>query len=284
MKFSLSILGLALLLVGIARAETLRSQAFTDTAAAAARAAVPSAQVAVKGDLQLEARGPGGARITLDLGNTYEIYLRSPQRLDDLIHHAADALVDAMRFDHAKVDRSRIIPVLKPRRWLDGLLQAQRTQTTSAQSPEFLTEPFNTELAVVYAEDLPSTTHFLMARDDFGDRAQLRNLALGNLRRLLPEIEIQPDGDGIFRVGAGGVYETSLLLIDAIWSSGQVKVDGDIVVAVPDRGVLLVTGSRNRAGIARLRAMAAELATGPYALTSALFIRSDGKFVKFEGN
>jgi hypothetical protein len=136
MKFSLSILGLALLLVGIARAETLTSQAFTDTAAAAARAAVPSAQVAVKGDLQLEVRGPGGARITLDLGNTYEIYLRSPQRLDDLIHHAADALVDAMRFDHAKVDRSRIIPVLKPRRWLDGLLQAQRTQTTSAQSPE----------------------------------------------------------------------------------------------------------------------------------------------------
>jgi uncharacterized protein YtpQ (UPF0354 family) len=189
-----------------------------------------------------------------------------------------------MRFGRAKVDRSRIIPVLKPRLWVDGVLQAQRTQTTAAQSPEFLTEPFNMELTVVYAEDLPSTTHFLMGRDEVGDRAQLRNLALGNLRRLLPEIEMQPDGDGIFRISAGGVYETSLLLVDAIWSSGQLKVDGDIVVAVPDRGVLLVTGSRNRPGIARLHAMAAELATGPYALTSALFVRRDAKFVKFEGD
>jgi hypothetical protein len=134
---------------------------------------VPSAQVAVKGDLQLEARCPGGAKVTLDLDNTYELYLHSPQRLDDLIRHAANALVDTMRFDHAKVDRSRIIPILKPRRWVDGILQAQRTQMTAAQSTEFLTEPFNTELAVVYAEDLPSTTHFLMARDNVGDRAQL---------------------------------------------------------------------------------------------------------------
>src|SRR5262249_16996182 len=93
MKFLSSILGLVFLLVGIARAETPRPKAFT-AAAAAARAAVPSAQVAVKGDLQLEARSPGGAKVTLDLGNTYELYLHSPQRLDDLIRHAADALVD----------------------------------------------------------------------------------------------------------------------------------------------------------------------------------------------
>ena len=44
---------------------------------------------------------------------------------------------------------------------------------------------------------------------------------------------------------AGGDYEASLLLFDDIWRDGQVKVDGDIVVAVPAKDVLLVTGSNN---------------------------------------
>jgi uncharacterized protein YtpQ (UPF0354 family) len=105
-----------------------------------------------------------------------------------------------------------------------------------------------------------------------------------NLRRLLPKIDVESGADGILRMSVGGDYDASLLLADDIWSSGRIKVDGDIVVAVPGKGVLLVTGSRNRAAIARLRARAAELATGPYGLTPALFVYRDGKFVKFEAN
>ena len=59
-------------------------------------------------------------------------------------------------------------------------------------------------------------------------------------------------------MSAGGNYEASLLLIDDIWSSGQVKVNGDIVVAIPTRDVLLVTGSRNRSGLKRVRELAAK--------------------------
>ena len=88
--------------------------------------------------------------------------------------------------------------------------------------------------------------------------------------------------DHVLLIEAGGSYEASLLLADGIWSSGQITVDGDIVVAVPSRDALLVTGSRNRRGIARLRAMAAELAAGTYALTPTLFVYRDGKFVRFE--
>ena len=91
-------------------------------------------------------------------------------------------------------------------------------------------------------------------RDDVGDRARLRNLALGNLNRLLPKIQMRPGADGVSLITADGVYDASLLLADALWSSGQIEVEGDIVVAAPAKGPLLVTGSRNRAGIARLRA------------------------------
>lgn len=285
MRFLLSILSLTLLVVGIARAETLSSQAFTDAAAAAARAAMPSAQVTVKGNLYLETRSAAGEEIATDLRNAYETYLRSPERRDDIIRSYIGVLVETVTFGDAKaaLDRSRIIPVLKPQRWVDAARQVQK-EAKIKPAPEILTEPFNSELTIVYAEDRPQAVRYLTTRDDIGDRARLRNLALGNLHRLLPKIEMREGADHIFLIEAGGNYEASLLLADGIWSSGQIKVDGDIVVAVPGRSALFVTGSRNRSGIARLRAMAAELATRPYALTPTLFIYRDGKFVKFEGD
>jgi uncharacterized protein YtpQ (UPF0354 family) len=89
---------------------------------------------------------------------------------------------------------------------------------------------------------------YLMTSDDVGDRAKLRQLALGNLHRMLANIEMREGADHVFLIEAGGIYEASLLLADGIWSSDQIKVDGDIVVAVPDRSALLVTGSNNRKG------------------------------------
>jgi uncharacterized protein YtpQ (UPF0354 family) len=59
-------------------------------------------------------------------------------------------------------------------------------------------------------------------------------------------------------------------------------VKGDIVVAVPARDVVLVTGSHNRKGLQVVRAMAADLAAkGPHRLTTALFVYRDGRFKRF---
>jgi uncharacterized protein YtpQ (UPF0354 family) len=232
--------------------------------------------------LHLETRSAGGKEMTTDLHNAYEVYLRTPERRDDVIRAYIGVLVESLNFDSA-LDRSRIVPVLKPQRWVDGALQAERAAKVGPR-PEILTDPFNSELAVVYAEDRPQSLRYLMTNDDFGDRGQLRNLALRNLQHMLTMFSMREGDDHIFLVEAGGTYEASLLLADGIWSSDKVKVDGDIVVAVPDRSVLLVTGSHNRSGIARLRTMAAELAVGPYALTPVLFVYRDGKFVKFDGD
>jgi uncharacterized protein YtpQ (UPF0354 family) len=289
MKFLLSILTLSLLHIGIARAETLTPQAFTEAAAAAARTAMPSAEVTVAGNLHLETRSAGGEQITTDLHNAYETYLRAPERRDEVIHAYIGVLVESVTFGDAKtaLDRTRIVPVLKLQRWVEGARQAQNNAKLDPKvdpKPEILTDPFNSELAIVYAEDRPQSLRYLMTTDDVGDRAQLRALALGNLQHMLPKIEMRQGADHIFLIEAGGNYEASLLLADGIWSSGQINVDGDIVAAVPDRSALLVTGSRNRDGIARLRKMAAELAVGPYALTPTLFVYRDGKFVKFDGD
>ncbi len=147
-----------------------------------------------------------------------------------------------------------------------------------------MAEPFNADLVVVYAENRLGTLRILSSRDDVGDRARLREASLTNLSRLLPRIEIRPGAEGVLLITAGGEFDASLLLADNLWAGGKVKVDGDIVVAVPAKDVLIATGSRNAAGLARLRAAAAKFAAGPNGLSNALFVYRDGKFVRFDAN
>jgi uncharacterized protein YtpQ (UPF0354 family) len=274
------LIGVALMFARVAVAETLSPHEFTEAFAAAATAAMPSAKVVIKGDLYLETRSAGGETASTDLRNAYERYRLEPRDLDDVIHRYVALLAHTVSFgDHTPpIDRSHILPVIKPTGWVKAV-QEQRQSTPESQ---LLTEPFNGELMIVYAEDLPSSMRYLMTRDDVGDRGKLRALALANLNTLLPKIEMRPGADGVFLIFAGGEYEPSLLLTADIWSSGQIKVDGDIVVAVPAKGLLLVTGSHNQVGIVRMRAIAAKAATWPYALTPALFAYRGGRFVTFD--
>ena len=81
---------------------------------------------------------------------------------------------------------------------------------------------------------------------------------------------------------AGGDYEASLLLFDDIWRGGKIKMNGDIVVAVPAKDALLITGSKSRKGIAAVRELAAKYkAESRYEITDTLFVYRNGRFVKF---
>jgi uncharacterized protein YtpQ (UPF0354 family) len=256
----------------------LSPQAFTAAFAAAAAAAMPAAKVSVAGDLHLETRSAGGHTTTTDLHNAFRVYLQDPAQLDAVIRRYVAVLADVAGLGQAPIDHTHIVPVLKSRAWVEAV----RPQRPAAPATQVLTEPFNEELTIVYAEDRPSSIRYLMNRDDVGDRGKLHELALANLNRLLRKIEMRQGADGTFLISAGGEYEPSLLLADGIWTSGQIAVSGDIVAAVPAKGMLLVTGSHNKAGIARLRAVAAELARGPYALTADLLVYRGGKWVTFK--
>jgi uncharacterized protein YtpQ (UPF0354 family) len=60
-------------------------------------------------------------------------------------------------------------------------------------------------------------------------------------------------------------------------------VDGEIVVAIPARGILVVTGSRNKPGLKTLRELAAKTAAeAAYRLTSQLFVFRNGGFEPFD--
>lgn len=257
-----------------AAAQTLSPDAFTERFAKALAEAVRSKGITVKRPLQLEMRKEDGDIQAINLSNTYREYLGSPERFGDLIEIYANA------FRHPiapKLDRTRIVPMIKDRAWL-----AEIEPVFRQHNGEVLFEPFNADLVIVYTEDSQTRTRYLDSREDVGERSALRTLAIGNLARILPKIQMLQYGE-LFVISAGGNYEPSLLLFDELWSSGQIKVDGDIVVALPARDLLLVTGSKNRKGLKAMREMATKAMDGAYRLTDTLFVYRGGKFVEFGG-
>jgi uncharacterized protein YtpQ (UPF0354 family) len=278
-----AIVAAIVLAAGAAYADTLSPRAFTERVARAVLGAMPSAKVALSGDLQFVVRYPNGASATSDLAKAYKSYEREPEHLDDLVQAQVAALLETAGDADGlpKLDRTRIVPIIKDRPWYEAMARRGREQTPPQ---ELVAEPLNSELVVVYAENHLGTLRILSNRDDVGDRAHLRETALTNLSRMLPKIEIRPGADGVLLVSAGGEFDASLLLAGNLWSSDKIKVDGDIVAAVPAKDVLIVTGSRNAAGLARLRAAASKFAAGPNGLTTALFVYSGGKFVRFDAN
>ena len=259
-------------------AEMLTPPAFTQEFARALARTRPSANVSVAGDLKLTIKEMDGLVRNIQLNNAYNEYKLDPQRFDDLVA-TFSAIFSQSASKEAELDRTRIIPVIKDRQWLDEL---HNTLKAKGVAQQHLADRFNNELVIVYAQDDPNRMRYLTTQEDFGlSREELKSLAIANLKRVLPKIEMRSVGD-VSLMSAGGNYEASLLLIDDIWSSGQIQVNGDIVVAIPTRDTLLVTGSRSRSGLKLVRELTAKFkAQGPYELTDTLFRYRDGRFTKF---
>jgi uncharacterized protein YtpQ (UPF0354 family) len=265
-----------------AQAETLAPQAFTETFVQRLKAAWPDIKVTIKGNLLVQAEGPNGRTLDISLANLYPIYRSDPNRLNETIRDYV-AKVSPPRGSpttSVALDRTRIIPLIKDRPWLDEVNSKVRAQAAK-DAPLLASEDFNKELVIVYALDDSKRMRFLQADELAGiERDELRTLALENLLRIMPKIQMATNGRFGMMI-AGGDYEASLLLYDSIWTDGTVKVKGDIVVAIPTRGMLLVTGSQDRNGLQAMREIVAKNADGPYRLTTALFVYRKGRFVKF---
>jgi len=276
-----------------AASDRLSPAAFAEHFAQAFRSAFPSVVVRAQ-DAELLIKDPAsGTDTVLQLKNAYADYTQRPEQLEHLLkshvaafRQARSAQAGAARSSFfagdvavAKVDRSRIVPVIKDKQWIDDNVSALKARGLEAA---FVFDRFNNDLVIVYAEDDPARTRYLMSGEDLGvPRKDLKALAIANLRRVLPKVEISHEAD-ILMVSAGGDYDASLLLLDEIWSGDQIKVDGDIVVAIPARNVLLVTGAQNRGGLRTMRTLVAKLsANGSHALTRTLFVYREGRFRKF---
>lgn len=267
----------------------LGKAAFTKAYVDRLQKALPGATITVVEPLQVRIRAAGREEQTAFLDNGWKSYQRAPEGLEGILAGYVGNAVESARAGEHRLDWRRVVPVIKDRAWLE---ESRRSLLASgakdvAKVAE-VHEEYNGELTIFYAEDRERGIAFLTdeALNQAGlRRSELRALAVKNLGALLPAIELRGE-NGLYLITAGGDYEASLLLLDGLWTGEYVapKVKGDVVVAIPARDLLLVTGSQDAAGLARLREYARQAhAEASYALTPQLFVRRGGRFVRFDG-
>lgn len=103
-----------------------------------------------------------------------------------------------------------------------------------------------------------------------------------NLNRILDQKIGIEAYETCFLLQADGTFETSLILVNEIWKNKMIEVKGDYVVLIPARGLLLVTGSENKAGIELLKTVSrGSQKEAAYPVSSYLFRYDGKKFVRF---
>jgi uncharacterized protein YtpQ (UPF0354 family) len=251
---------------------------FTSEFASAMRKADSSLQVEVVAELELKITPSNGNARTSFLNNAYDTYKQDPEAKDDLI--ARFVTVGLAVDNDVDFHRTRIVPIVKDRPWIEEVQQAS-LKAKGSKPLSLVFEDLNEELVVIYALDSPTNIRYLTPDDlqrEGLEVTHLRTLACDNLRKLLPELKRHGD-NGFYMFTADGSYEASLILFEKLWTDKELKVDGEVVIAIPARDVLIVTGSNNAPGLTRMRQTVEKIAAeAPYRLTTKLFIHRNGRF------
>jgi uncharacterized protein YtpQ (UPF0354 family) len=171
-----------------------------------------------------------------------------------------------------------IVPTIKDEEYL------RVVKPQDGSEHKFVHEHLVADLWIIYSVDLPERI-VSFQRKDFGAMkmglGELQALAIKNLRNILPPIKQHGEGP-LYMLTAGGDYVASLILLDEIWDEMQTPIEGEIVVGIPSRDVLLFTGSGSKAGILSMRSRIDRITeSGSYVVSRSMLRREKGKWVLF---
>jgi uncharacterized protein YtpQ (UPF0354 family) len=113
------------------------------------------------------------------------------------------------------------------------------------------------------------------------DRRVLRRQATSNLDALVDTVRVH--GQPPTRILSFDGIESSLLLADALWATLAAEIDGDLVVGVPARDVVVVTGSASPNGLAKVTGTVERVfsAGDQHLLSRHLLVRRNGSWQRF---
>jgi uncharacterized protein YtpQ (UPF0354 family) len=182
----------------------------------------------------------------------------------------------------ADPDSSCIVPRIKHTNMLPALSEMKIP-------PEQLpyTEPLVADLLVAYAFDLPALFQIITKADlqrlDLTP-GELRRIALTNLRPQVRDIKTEGQGAPVMMLTVGKDLGACLLLIDEVWMDLANQVPGEVVVAVPTRGVVLITSSEWPEGLALMRELTdgAQEREGTHSLSKHFLVRRQDVWLTFQ--
>jgi hypothetical protein len=235
---------------------------------------VPDQKFEMASDMEIKIVNAEGKEATTHLHNLWIAYSRGDADRREILERFVST-IPKLTYDSPPLAKQQIVVLVKDAEYLATL-------------PKFsITDHFCGDLWLVFAQDLPDRmiTMKLSQLDEFEiEKAGLLPLALENLTRIMPSAEQNGDGPWYW-LSAGGDYEASLLLFDAVWDQLAQSVDGEIVAAVPARDTLVFTGSNSAEGLKAIKDQAAHVVkTGNYVVSETLIIRRGGKWEVFNAN
>lgn len=253
-------------------------EAFTEEAVRLIEKMGASSRVETTGPLDVKVFKVGEIDpLQMHLGNAYGMYLSNrSERKAVLERYVRSMLTVELELLLPK----DIIPTIKDKGYVPEMRQHFAAK---GGKPEeyFVEEDYNETLSVVYAVDSADSIRYLNPGDlpELNLQGQtLRELALDNLKRVLPAVEVLGEPP-LFALKAGGMFESSLLLLERVWSKAELRIEGDIVVAAPSRETLLVADGNSPEAMKQIRQVARKIASNaPYRLTDRLFVRRGAKF------
>jgi uncharacterized protein YtpQ (UPF0354 family) len=180
-------------------------------------------------------------------------------------------------------DATMIVPVLKR--------QAPPSDNVVVLPPELelMSDSLIGDVNIFYAFDFPAHFVYVSAYDCNTLEiipAALRKLSIRNLTKRRRKPEILRPSDAAVMLRLDGDIETSLLLVDHLWSQLGRGLAGETVVAVPSRDVLVASGTQVTGGIEALRRAVNRRWENPEArnqlLTRSLLVRRGTSWQVFE--
>jgi uncharacterized protein YtpQ (UPF0354 family) len=213
------------------------------------------------------------------LDNAYADYKNDPSDLDNIIENYAESSLDLFK-PKKKINHNKIVPLIRDKRYLAEIKRLNDTDTLSN-----IFEEYNDDLIIIYAEDNERTIS-QFTKEDIATLNiavdSFKGLSISNLNTILPEIE-KTGNTGLYMLTAGGDYESSLILLDDIWTKDNFDVDGDFVIGIPSRDMLMITGSNDKENILKLKNIVKDINTnGSHIVSDKLFIRENQKFVVYK--
>jgi uncharacterized protein YtpQ (UPF0354 family) len=213
----------------------------------------------------------------LSVDNAYLAYQSNPGSIQQIMA----SYITSLRSAFGKTDEAtaqNIVPVIRPQSYIN------LTTHEGGRVKPSVHEMYNDELVIMYAIDLPNNVRGIEESDltKLGiAKESLLEVAMNNLMNILPQIQVK-GGNGLFMVMAGGTYESSLILHHDIICEDNFKVNGELVIAIPNRDILLVTGSNDTQNVTKVAAIANKMfAENNYAISPLLYKRINNKWEKW---
>jgi len=262
---------------------SITREEFSHVVADILRLALPDVQVVVKGPLELDLNRESDKRcVRMSLYSTWNLGKDDLEhRLDAVSSHVINA---AGMFRNTtdlteSPDRNKIVPMLKNDSFVRHTIEQMRGMDG------LVAERLVADIWVAYAIDRPGSLAYLsenMRKMMDISLEELRKLAPVNLTRTVPVIGRVGEAPR-FMMTAGGTLEASLLVLDALWREQEKHVDGELVLAVPSREVVMFTGSNCKDVIDGMKRQIKEIARAtPYFVSEALLVWRNGRWEEYE--